>query len=174
VCPLGRAWPAAALSGWLFRAGSRNGTRLQDIIAQGLGTAARAIGVLCDAFRPSEGANPLASVNRFLQLSAAFNPRDPGFRNAGLPGNAVWYGVFDSAYLVPGDYLVEQVSGRIWFVAALQSLLPATCIHGGCCWGERLRRWHRLYGGRGGVPRKSAAWRELARARRDTGRRPHW
>jgi hypothetical protein len=109
-----------------------DGTRLQDIIAQGLGTAARAIGVLCDAFRPSEGANPLASVNRFLQLSAAFNPRDPGFRNAGLPGNAVWYGVFDSAYLVPGDYLVEQVSGRIWFVAALQNLLPATCVLTNC------------------------------------------
>jgi hypothetical protein len=105
-----------------------DGTALQDIIARGLGTAARAIGVLCDAYRPEGSTSPLVSGNRFLQLSAAFNAQDPGFRAAGLPANAIWYGVFDSAYLAAGDYLVEQASGRIWFVAALQSLLPATCV----------------------------------------------
>jgi hypothetical protein len=105
-----------------------DGTILQDLIARGMGTAARAIGVVCNAYRPAGSADPLAPGNRFLQLSAAFNPRDPGFGAAGLPANAVWYGVFDSAYLLPGDYLVEQVGGRTWFVAALQNLLPATCV----------------------------------------------
>jgi len=105
-----------------------DGTALQDLIARGMGTAARAIGVLCNAYRPSTTTDPLASGNRFLQLSAAFNARDPSFAAAGLPANAVWYGVFDSAYLLPGDYLVELVSGQIWFVAALQNILPATCV----------------------------------------------
>jgi hypothetical protein len=101
---------------------------LQDIINRGLGTAARAIGVLCNAYRPVLPSDPLASGNRFLQLSAAFNARDTRFANAGLPAEAVWYGVFDGAYLLPADYLVETISGRVWFVAALQSLLPATCV----------------------------------------------
>jgi hypothetical protein len=105
-----------------------NGAALQDLIARGMGTAARAIGVVCNAYRPSSAADPLASGNRFLQFSAAFNARDPSFAAAGLPANVVWYGVFDSAYLLPGDYLVEQVSGQTWFVAALQNLLPATCV----------------------------------------------
>lgn len=105
-----------------------DGTTLQDRIAQGLGTAARAVGVLCNAFRPTGVTLPLASGNRFLQLSAAFNARDPRFRAAALPAQAVWYGVFDSAYLLPGDYVVEMLSGRVWFVGALQSLLPACCV----------------------------------------------
>jgi hypothetical protein len=105
-----------------------DGVVLQDCIARGLGHAGRAIGVLCDAYRPSGTDAPLDSGNRFLCLSAAFNARDPTFRNAAGANDAVWYGVFDSAYLLAGDYLVERLTGRTWFVAALQNLLPPTCV----------------------------------------------
>ena len=105
-----------------------DGATLQDKISRGMGTAARAIGVVCDAYRPITGSNPLASRNRFLQLSAAFNAQDVRFAQAGLPAQAVWYGLFDTGYLATGDYLVERANGQTWFVGALQSLLPATCV----------------------------------------------
>ena len=106
-----------------------NGALLQDRIFRGLGTAARAIGVLCDAYRPTGAADPLAPANRFLRLSAAFDAQDAQFRKAGLPGDPVWYGVFDAAYLRAGDYLVEAgPNGRSWFVAALQNLLPPLLV----------------------------------------------
>lgn len=101
---------------------------LQDRIDQGMGTAARAIGALCNAFRPKSATTPLVSGNRFLQLSVAFNAQDPRFQKAGLPAQAIWYAVCDSSYLLPGDYLVEIPAGRTWFVTALQSLLPTLCI----------------------------------------------
>ncbi|MDE8342955.1 MAG: hypothetical protein POG24_03960 [Acidocella sp.] len=93
-----------------------------------MGTAARAIGVVCNAYRPSSTANPLSTGNRFLQLNAAFNAQDPRFQRAGLPANAVWYGICDTAYLEAGDYLVEVSGGRTWLVACLQNMLPALCI----------------------------------------------
>lgn len=102
--------------------------RVQDLISRGMGIAARMVGVLCDAYRPSGIANPLAPVNRFLRLTAAFNAEDPSFRRAQVYGKPVWYAVFDSAYTVPGDYLVECGGTRTWFVAAQPTLLPVVCV----------------------------------------------
>lgn len=103
-------------------------TRLQDLISRGMGTAARRAGVVCDAYRPRDGFNPLAPTNRYLQLTAAFNAEDPGFRRANAYGRSVWYGVFDSAYTQPGDYLVERDGTRVWFIATQPSLLPVVCV----------------------------------------------
>lgn len=105
-----------------------DGARVQDLISRGLGTAARMVGVRCDAYRPSGPVDPLAPVNRFLQLTAAFNAADSSFRRAQAYGKPVWYGIFDSAYTVPGDYLVECGGTRRWFVAAQPPLLPVVCI----------------------------------------------
>jgi hypothetical protein len=105
-----------------------DGARVQDLISRGMGTAARMVGVRCDAYRPSGDADPLAPVNRFLQLTAAFNAADPSFSRAQAYGRPVWYGVFDSAYTVPGDYLVECGGARRWFVAAQAPLLPVVCV----------------------------------------------
>ena len=102
--------------------------KLQDRISRGMGTAARAMGVTCNAFRPVGAQQPLAPGNRFLQLNAAFNAQDTLFRRAGMPAQAAWYCVCDAAYLLPGDYLVELTSERIWFIGALQSLLPVLCV----------------------------------------------
>ncbi|MBV9756358.1 MAG: hypothetical protein JO047_04830 [Alphaproteobacteria bacterium] len=105
-----------------------DGARVQDLISRGMGTAARMIGVRCDAYRPSDSGNPLAPCNRFLQLTAAFNATDPSFRRGEAYGRPVWYGVFDSAYTGPGDYLVECGGARRWFVAAQAPLLPVVCV----------------------------------------------
>jgi len=105
-----------------------DGVTLQDRINRGLGTAARAIGLVCDAFRPSGPDDPLQPTNRYLRLTAAFNAQDPRFARTNAYGVAVWYGVFDAAYTRIGDYLVERLSGTAWFIAAQQALLPALCV----------------------------------------------
>lgn len=93
-----------------------------------MGSAARVIGVTCDAYRPAGVADPLRPANRFLRLPAAFNAEDPKFLGAPDYGKPVWYGVFDSAYTRPGDYLVEVGTARTWFVAAQPHLLPIVCV----------------------------------------------
>ena len=99
---------------------------LQDRISRGMGTAARAAGFPYDAYRPISADAPLAPEHRFLRLPALFNARDPRFGQASAYGRPAWFGVFDSAYTRPGDYLVGP--GGIFFVAAQEHLLPPLCI----------------------------------------------
>lgn len=99
---------------------------LQDRVHWGLNAAARAIGTSTDAYRPSGASDPLAAVNRFLRLRAAFTAPDGRFSRPNAYGAALWYGVFDAAYTRPGDYLVQE--DRVWFVAAQQRLLPVLCV----------------------------------------------
>ncbi len=100
--------------------------QLQDRIARGLGTAARHIGAPYDAFRPTSAHHPLAAANRYLRLPAAFNAEDPSFRRPNGYGKAAWYGIFDSAYTQPGDYLRGEAG--TYFIAAQPVLLPSLCI----------------------------------------------
>jgi hypothetical protein len=101
-------------------------TLLQDRISRGLGAAARAIGRLTDAYRPSAADDPLARTNRFLRLPAAFSAPDNRFARPNAFGAALWHGVFDAAYTRVGDYLVQGED--VWFVAAQQKLLPVLCV----------------------------------------------
>ncbi|HEX3399902.1 MAG TPA: hypothetical protein VHT74_06220 [Acetobacteraceae bacterium] len=103
-----------------------NPTELQDRIHKALNSAARAIGADTDAYRPSGVSEPLAPMNRFLRLRAAFTAEDGRFAHPNAYGDALWYGVFDAAYTRIGDYLVQQ--DAIWFVAAQQRLLPVLCV----------------------------------------------
>lgn len=99
---------------------------LQDRIYRGLNSAARAIGVDTDAYRPSGPIDPLAPTNRFLRLRAAFTARDSKFAHPVGYGEAIWYGMFDAVYTRPGDYLVQEAG--VWFIAAQQRLLPVLCV----------------------------------------------
>jgi hypothetical protein len=105
-----------------------DGARLQDLISRGMGTAARLTGMVCDAYRPSGAADPLLPTNRYLRLTGAFNAEDPAFRRANAYGRPVWYGVFDSAYTRPGNYLAECDGTRVWFIARQPPLLPVVCV----------------------------------------------
>ncbi len=102
------------------------GHRLQDLIARGLGAAARHIGSDYDAFRPVAVDLPMAPVNRYLRLPAAFSTERGSFHQAVGYDHAAWSGIFDTAYTQVGDYL--EGSGGIYFIAAQQSLLPSLCI----------------------------------------------
>ena len=101
--------------------------KLQDRLYRGLNTAARAVGVDTNAYRPSTVSNPLTPVNRFLRLRAAFTARDGRFEHANGYGQVMWYGIFDAAYTQPGDYLVQEQ--EVWFIAAQQLFAPVLCVH---------------------------------------------
>jgi hypothetical protein len=99
---------------------------LQDRIARGLGTAARHIGEPYDAFRPTSADCPLAPPNRYLRLPAAFSAENPHFKHTNGYGRATWFGIFDSAYTQPGDYLCGP--DGTFFIAAQPALLPNLCV----------------------------------------------
>ena len=101
-------------------------TELQDRIHKALNAAARAVGADTDAYRPTGISEPLAPVNRYLRLRAAFTAMDGRFAHPNRYGDALWYGLFDAAYTQPGDYLVQDAS--VWFIAAQQRLLPVLCV----------------------------------------------
>ena len=99
---------------------------LQDRISRGMGTAARNAGFFYDAYRPGGPDDPLSPENRYLRLPALFNARDPRFGKASSYGRPCWFGLFDSAYTRPGDYLAGP--GGTFFVAAQEHLLPPLCV----------------------------------------------
>lgn len=107
---------------------------LNDRISRGNGSAARVIGDWCDVYRPRGIADPLDGRNHVLRFRAAFLPRDGRTRAPVSYGHVTWQGLFDTAYTLPGDYIVRQLSrpvirdAAIWFVAAQQSLLPPLCV----------------------------------------------
>ncbi len=100
--------------------------RLQDRISWGMNVAARTLGVTTDAYRPTTALAPIGPETRYLRLNAAFSATDGTFSRPTGYGIALWHGFFDSAYTVPGDYLVQNKS--TWFVAGQQPLLPVLCV----------------------------------------------
>jgi hypothetical protein len=103
-----------------------NVQRLQDRIDRALGRSARHIGDSYDAFRPRGTDNPLAPEKRFLRLPAAFTGQQDDFKRLARYGRPYWAGVFDRAYLQPGDYLRGKFG--TFFVSAQPPLQPALCI----------------------------------------------
>jgi hypothetical protein len=110
------------------------GDILRDVISRAYGRAAVSVGDWCDAYRPVSTIDPLHLRNRYMLLQAAFTtPRPESNRPVGY-GMATWWGVFDSAYTRPGDYIVRRESrpgaadGGTWFIAAQQPLLPMLCV----------------------------------------------
>lgn len=111
--------------------------RLADRVRRSYGRAAIVLGTWCDAYRPSDTADPLRSNNRFMRVQAAFSSPEGDFAHPVGYGQVAWWGVFDSAYTRPGDYLVREQAapgsanpgGGIWFIAQQQPLLPVLCVH---------------------------------------------
>ena len=99
---------------------------LQNLIARGLGAAARHTGELYDAHRPDDWRNPITPETRYLRLPAVFNNQDPTFTRAARYDRPDRYGAFDTAYTRPGDYLVGP--GGSFFIAAQEHLLPPLCV----------------------------------------------
>ena len=98
----------------------------QDAMARGLGVAARSIALTTDVYCPRGVSAPLVPGNRMVRLHAAFTGADIGFKRSNGYGDAVWFGLFDTAYTKPGDYLVQN--DTIWFVAAQPPLMPALVV----------------------------------------------
>lgn len=98
----------------------------QDTVARALGRAALAVGLTTDVFRPRDSRPPIVAGNRVVRLHAAFTGPDERFARPPGYGNAVWYGLFDTAYTAPGDYLRQ--GDALWFIAAQPRLMPALCV----------------------------------------------
>jgi hypothetical protein len=100
--------------------------QIQDLIAKGMGVAARQIGARCDAFRPRGPSAPVSLSCRYMQLPASFNAEDASYERPNGYGRATWFGVFDAAYTQPGDYLAGPPG--VFFIAAQPPLLPVLCV----------------------------------------------
>lgn len=103
-----------------------DGARLQDRISYGMGVAARKLGLSYVVYRPRSPLAPLAPAGRVIKLSASFNAEDPDYRRVSAYDSPIWWGVFDAAYVEPGDYLVGD--GATFFVAAQRRALPVQCV----------------------------------------------
>jgi hypothetical protein len=103
-----------------------DGVRLADRLAYGAGCAARRIGFLHDAYRPSDPQCPIDLKNRFLRLAVAYVL--PG----GSAGSPSGFGVpfrqalADWSYLRVGDYLVGP-EGTV-FVAGIEPPKPMLVV----------------------------------------------
>lgn len=104
-----------------------DGATIQQRIYAGRSKAAARIGLACSQYRPLTAAAPLG--NLIGTVLAAFNAGDSNYRAPNLPGDPIWYADFDGRVTQPGDYLVRQSDGQIWFVAAQQQLLPIVCVN---------------------------------------------
>ena len=104
-----------------------DGATLQAKIYAGYASAALRVGLPCDQYRPLTATNPLNSINKMQTLPASFNAADMKYGKPNLYGKPVWYCLVDGTQVQPGDYIVNP-SGAIWFIAAMQSLLPIVAI----------------------------------------------
>jgi hypothetical protein len=91
-----------------------------------MNVAARATGITTNAFRPRGASDPLSPRNRYLRLPATFTSPDGHFQKPVGYGDALWLGIFDSAYTRPGDYLVQH--DGTWFIASQQRLMASLCV----------------------------------------------
>ena len=91
-----------------------------------MGTTARQIGQLADAFRPVGPFRPLDKQHRFLRLPVAFVSAKGTDSRTNVYGDSLWHGIYDASYTRAGDYLV--MASAIYFVASQIPLLPVLCV----------------------------------------------
>lgn len=96
-------------------------------IYAGRAKAAARLGYPFNLFRPLTATAPLA--NQITTLPAAFNAGDLTYARPNLYGKAVWFADLDGSQTRVGDYLVNAAnSAEVYFIAAMQSLLPIVAI----------------------------------------------
>lgn len=103
-----------------------DGATLQARIYAGRAKAAARIGLACTQYRPLTATAPLG--NQVGTLLAAFNAGDSAYRQPNKPGDPLWYADLDGRLTQPGDYLVRQSDGNVWYIAGQQPLLPIMAI----------------------------------------------
>jgi hypothetical protein len=103
-----------------------DGLTIQARINAGRGKAALRIGLDCKQYRPLSASAPLGNLLRTIK--AAFNAGDSTYKAANLPGDAIWYADLDGSVTQPGDYLVRNLDGATFYIAAQQQLLPIICV----------------------------------------------
>ena len=102
-----------------------DGNVLADRLGRGMGAGARAIGLVHDVYRPRGAAFPVRLAWRVVQLAAAFDGGDPGYRRPRHYERSQ-RGLFDTAYVRVGDYLAGPRG--VLFVAAVPALARPLCV----------------------------------------------
>jgi hypothetical protein len=82
--------------------------RLQDAVSRGLGRAALRLGESYDAYRPTDPFAPITPRSFFLRLDAAFHGEDQSWHRSARYGVPVWFGVYDSAYIVASGEISDE------------------------------------------------------------------
>ena len=99
---------------------------IQARIYYGRGKVAQYIGETCNQYRPLAAMGPL--THQIGPINAAFNAGDSTYLKPNKYGNPIWYADLDGRLAHPGDYLVRISDGAVWFIAAMQHLLPIIAI----------------------------------------------
>ena len=99
---------------------------LLDRMRWGMNIAARTMGAVTDLYRPRSAKNPLDLSHRILRMHAAFMPRRGNILTTNIHGDALWHGIFDAAYTLAGDYLVQP--DRTMFIANQLGLAEPLCV----------------------------------------------
>ncbi len=103
-----------------------DGVRLADRLAYGAGCAARRVGFLHDAYRPTGACEPLELANRFMRLAVAFvlpGGAVSGPSGFGVPFRQAWA---DWSYLQVGDFLAGPEG--VAFVASVEPPKPMLVV----------------------------------------------
>jgi len=103
-----------------------NAMKLQDLHYMGYAREARVTGHACAVYRPVDPLSPLAG-DPVATLPACFNVGG-SYKKPNSYGAALWQAVLDGRLTRPGDVLVRQSDGAVWFIAAQQHLLPIMAI----------------------------------------------
>lgn len=112
-----------------------DGVRLADRIAYGGGMAARKAGVICDAFRPRDGACPVVAANRTVRLAVLSVPVSGSVRGPAPLGVPYRQLVLDQAYVTAGDY----VAGPLGTLLVVTNEPPAPVLGAQC--NETISVW---------------------------------
>lgn len=107
-------------------------TGLQATIYAGYGTAAAALGAeTFGVFRGAADESASFTGSPLFTLPAQFtNSKVAGynFDRSYVYDDVTLAGLFDATNCQQGDYLVGQISGRIFFIIGLEPMLPIVCV----------------------------------------------
>ncbi|HQT66026.1 MAG: hypothetical protein B7Z78_06310 [Rhodospirillales bacterium 20-60-12] len=103
-----------------------DGTKFADRIAYGAGMVARKTGFVYDAYRAQSAATALQECNRYMRLHVALTMPGGGITRPASFASPFRQAFFDSAYILPGDYLVGPVG--VLLVTLLEPPQPALVV----------------------------------------------
>ncbi len=96
-------------------------------ISYGFGRAASALGAACGWYRFTGLGGPLDPGGFHGPVMAAFQIPNTKFTTPSTYPKPLWWGLFDSTLIAPGDYLVDPNLGT-FFVASTEPMHFPLCI----------------------------------------------